>query len=259
MENKITRYNIRVIDRTINVLKLLSDGIPRTLTAISREISISSSTVFRILATLSSYNFIQKDDNTDEYKLGLACLELASTYLDSVDIRQQARPELKKLRDLTSETVHLAILDQMEVVYLDKFHTLHAIGMMSSHVGGRAPAYCTGLGKVMLAYQDQDIVRAYYQENGMIEYTGKTITDVETLMKHLAQIRSQGFSKDDGEHEHDVRCLAVQIYDFSGSVVAAISISGPSERLNSIDQDHKLIGWIQQAGMEISKNMGYSP
>lgn len=241
------------------MLKLLSDGIPRTLTDISREISISSSTVFRILATLSSYNFIQKDDNTDEYKLGLACLELASTYLDSVDIRQQARPELKKLRDLTSETVHLGILDQMEVVYLDKFHTLHAIGMMSSHIGGRAPAYCTGLGKVMLAYQDQDIVRAYYQENEMIEYTGKTITDVETLMKHLVQIRSQGFSKDDGEHENDVRCLAVQIYDFSGSVVAAISISGPSERLSSIDQDHKLIGWIQQTGKEISKNMGYSP
>ena len=167
MDIKTSRYNIRVIDRTINVLKLLSDGIPRTLTDISREISISSSTVFRILATLSSYNFIHKDDNTDEYKLGLACLELASTYLDSVDIRQQARPELKKLRDLTSETVHLGILDQMEVVYLDKFHTLHAIGMMSSHVGGRAPAYCTGLGKVMLAYQDQENVRAYYEERGM--------------------------------------------------------------------------------------------
>lgn len=258
MQNKNTRYNIRVVDRTLNLLKLLSDGNPRTLTEISREISISSSTVFRILSTLSSHNFIQKDEKNGEYKLGLAFLEMAGAFFKSVDVRQQALPELEKIRDLTSETIHLGILDQMEVVYLEKFHGLHAIGLMSSRIGGRAPAYCTGLGKVMLAYQDQENVRAYFEARGMKEFTVKTITDVDALIDHLVQIRDQGFSIDDGEHENGVRCVAAPIFDFTGNVVAAISLSGPSERLDPIAQNQKLIEWIREAGAEISKKMGYS-
>ncbi len=258
MENAKTRYNIQVVDRTISLLKLLSDGKPRTLTDISRETSFSSSSVFRILATLSSHNFIQKNDTTGEYELGLSCLEMASAFIKSVDIRQQALPELEKIRDLTSETVHLCILDQMEIVYLEKLHGLHAIGLMSSQIGRRAPAYCTGVGKAMLAYQDQDNVRAYFKERGLREFTENTITDVDMLMDHLAQIRGQGYSIDDGEHENGVYCVAVPIFDFSGSVVAAISISGPSERLAPIGQSQTLIDWIQETGAEISKKMGHS-
>ncbi len=258
MQNKNSRYNIRVVDRTLNLLKLLADGKPRTLTEISREISINSSTVFRILATLSSHNFIHKNDNTGEYKLGFSCLEMAGAFFRSIDIRQQALPELEEIRDLTSETVHLGVLDQMEVVYLEKLQGLHAIGLMSSRVGGRSPAQCTGLGKAMLAYQDQENVRVYFEENGMKEYTKKTITDVDALIDHLDQIRDQGYAIDDEEHENGVHCVAVPIFDFSGSVVAAISISGPSERLAPISQSQTLLDRIQKAGVEISKKMGYS-
>lgn len=258
MEKTRTRYNIRVVDRTICLLKLLSDGKPRTLTEITQETSLSSSSVFRILATLSSHNFIQKDAITGKYKLGLSCLEMAGSFLKSVDFRQQALPELEKIRDLTSETVHLCILDQMEVVYLEKLHGLHAIGLMSSRIGGRSPAHCTGVGKAMLAYQDQENVRAYYEERGLKEFTNKTITDVDMLMDHLDQIKGQGYSIDDGEHEKGVWCVAAPIFDYSGSVVAAISISGPSERLAPISQRKTLIDWIQDAGAEISKKMGHS-
>jgi DNA-binding IclR family transcriptional regulator len=183
---------------------------------------------------------------------------MAGAFFKSVDVRQQALPELEKIRDLTSETIHLGILDQMEVVYLEKFHGLHAIGLMSSRIGGRAPAYCTGLGKVMLAYQDQENVRAYFEARGMKEFTVKTITDVDALIDHLVHISDQGFSIDDGEHENGVRCVAAPIFDFTGNVVAAISLSGPSERLDPIAQNQKLIEWIREAGAEISKKMGYS-
>lgn len=258
LEETNTRYNIRVVDRTLNLLKLMSDGKTRTLTEIARETSISSSSVFRILATLSSHNFIQKDDNTGEYELGLSCIEMAGAFFKSVDIRQQALPELEKIRDLTSETVHLCILDQMEVVYLEKLHGLHAIGLMSSQIGRRAPAYCTGVGKALLAYQDQGNVRSYFKERGMREFTENTITNVDMLMDHLDQIRGQGYSIDDGEHENGVYCIAVPIFDFSGSAVAAISISGPSERLAPIGQSQTLINWIQDTGVAISKKMGHS-
>ncbi len=183
---------------------------------------------------------------------------MAGAFLRSIDIRKEALPELEKIRDLTSETVHLGILDQMEVVYLEKLQGLHAIGLMSSRVGGRSPAQCTGLGKAMLAYQDQEKVRAYFKERGMKEYTEKTITDVDALIDHLDQIRDQGYAIDDEEHENGVHCVAVPIFDFSGSVVAAISISGPSERLAPIGQSQTLLDWIREAGAEISKKMGYS-
>jgi IclR family KDG regulon transcriptional repressor len=135
-----TRYNIRVVDRALMVLELLSDGQPRSLTEISKELKFSNSSVFRILATLSSHNFIEKNENSGEYTLGLSCLKMAGAFYKGVTLRQQAMPVLERLRDQTSETVHLGVMDQMEVVYLEKLHGLHAIGLMSSTIGGRSPS-----------------------------------------------------------------------------------------------------------------------
>ena len=134
-----TRYNIRVLDRAIRLLSLLSDGIPRTPVEISEGIGLSSSTTFRILATLTYYNLIKRDEKSGEFSLGLACLELARAYQDTNDLRRVALQELHELRDEVKETVHMCILDKMEIVYVEKIDGLHAIGIMSSRIGGRAP------------------------------------------------------------------------------------------------------------------------
>ena len=252
-----SRYNIRVVERTLNLIKLLADGKPRALTDISRELEISSSTVFRILATLVSHNFIQKDDGSGEYRLGISCLEMAGAFFNTIDIRQEALPELERLRDITSETVHLGLLDKMEVVYLEKIHGLHAIGLMSSRVGGRSPAYCTGLGKALLAYEDPRIVRRYFLEHGLQKFTSNTITEIDALMKELDRIRTRGYALDEGEHEEGVRCVAVPIVDFSYHTVAAISISGPSDRLDPFAEESKMLRWIQESADVISKRMGH--
>lgn len=124
------RYNIRVLDRAISILKLLSDGKPRTHLEVSEGIDLSPSTTFRLLATLSYHNYVKRDEKTNRYTLGLACLELAHAYQASNDLRRVALPELEALRDDVKETVHLAILDQMEIVYVEKLSGLHAIGIM---------------------------------------------------------------------------------------------------------------------------------
>jgi DNA-binding IclR family transcriptional regulator len=257
LEEKENRYHIRAVDRAIRILSLLSDGKPRTLTELSEAIDISGSTTFRLLATLASSNYVERVGQSGAYRLGLTCLELVRAYQESNDIRQSALPELEMLRDDTKETVHLAVLDKMEVVYVEKLHGLHAIGLMSSRVGGRSPAYCTGVGKVLLAYSDPEFVRGYFEQAGLHVYSDTTIQGIDQLMDHLQQVRCQGYALDRGEHEAEVRCVAAPIFDMSGRAVAAISVSGPAARLEPIDTKLGLIEKTRQSARRISSRLGY--
>lgn len=241
----------------MRILATLSDGKARTLTELSRDIGINSSTTFRLLATLAQYNYVERDPSSGGYRLGLTCLELARAYHIGSDIRQEAMSTLEALRNATTETIHLAILDQMEVVYLEKLQGLHAVGLMSSRVGGRSPAYCTGLGKVLLAYADPQVVRDYFDRFGLYRYTSETIQTLDTLMDHLSDVRARGYSFDRGEHEAEVRCVAAPILDISGQVVAAISISGPAARLDPIENKQDLITRIKEAADTISTKLGF--
>jgi DNA-binding IclR family transcriptional regulator len=254
-----TRYNIRVLDRAIRLLSLLSDGKLRTPVEISEGIGLSPSTTFRILATLSYYNFIKRDEKTGQYSLGLACLELARAYQDTNDLRRVALPELEALRDDIKETVHLCILDKMEIVYLEKLSGLHAIGIMTSRVGGRSPAHCTGVGKILLAYLDPGQVRDHFALYGLPAFTGTTITDLDDLMCELDKVSRQGYALDRGEHEHEVRCVATPIFDIDGLAVAALSISGPSARMEPLEDNAQIIEKAKETAMRISRQLGYAP
>ena len=253
------RYHIRALDRALRLLSLLSDGKPRTSMEISEGIRLSPSTTFRILVTLASHNFVIRNENNGQYRLGLACLQLARGYQDTNDIRRVALPLLESLRDDIKETVHLAILDNMEVAYLEKLSGLHAIGIMSSRVGGRAPAYCTGVGKILLAYQDPQMVEEHFTTYGLNRYTETTITDLLDLMGELDATRKRGYSFDNGEHEHEVRCIAAPIFDLNGKAVAAVSVSGPYARLDPLEENHEMIEKVIRTALEISLQSGYRP
>jgi len=252
------RYNIRAVDRGLLVLSVLSDGKPRTLTDLSEEIALNSSTTFRLLATLTYHNYVERDEQTGEYRLGLACLELARAYHAGNTIRRAALPQLERLRDDSTETVHLGVLNKMEVVYLEKLHGLHAVGLMTSRVGGRSPAYCTGLGKALLAYADPQKVREYFGQNDLTRYTNTTIQNLDELMTDLEQIRRQGYAFDQGEHEAEVRCVAVPIFDANGQTVAALSVSGPQGRLDPLDGKPELIERTREAARAISARLAYN-
>jgi len=253
------RYNIRALDRAISILSLLSDGVPRTPAEISEQLGLSPSTTFRMVSTLAYYRYVRRDKKTNQYQLGLACLELAQAYVASDDIRRVALSELEALRDETKETIHLAVLDKMEIVYLEKLPGLHAIGMMSSRIGGRAPAFCTGVGKLLLAYQDQDNVREYYSSHGFSRFTNATIVDLDQLMNEFNDICQQGFAFDRGEHESEVRCIATPIFNLNGQIEAAISISGPSIRMDPLEENNEMIEKAMQTALNISRQLGYVP
>jgi DNA-binding IclR family transcriptional regulator len=254
---KSNRYNIRVVDRAISVLIVLADGKPRTLTELSKEIDISSSTTFRLLATLLSHNLVRQEDSTGQYRLGLACLELARAYSTGNEIRSIALPVLEGLRNVTKETVHLAVLDELEIIYLEKLEGLHAIGLMSSRVGRRAPAYCTGIGKALLAQIDSDLIASLLQDITLKQYTDMTIIDERKLLAHLELVRNRGYALDLGEHENDVRCVAAPVFDQTGKTVAAISVSGPKDRIDPVESNHLLIEQTTEAASTISGQLGY--
>ena len=253
-----SRYNIRVLDRAFRVLGLLSDGKPRTLNEVSETIGLSPSTTFRLLTTMASHSYVKRDEKDNKYQLGLACLYLARAYQDSNDLRKIVLPELETLRDETKETVHLAIFDDMEVVYLEKLPGLYAMGIMSSRVGGRSPAHCTGLGKVFLAFQDPSQVRSIFEQRGLQRYTETTITDLDELMEHLEIVRQKGYAFDKGEHESEVRCVATPIFNIDGQVIAALSISGSSIRFDPLDKNTEIIRKACQTAANISLQLGYS-
>ena len=251
------RYNIRVLDRAFRVLSLLSDGKPRSMQEISEGIELSTSTTYRLLSTLTYYNYIQRNEQTTLYYLGLACLELAHAYQESDDTRRVALPELEALRDEIKETVHLAVIDRMQIIYLEKLAGLHAIGIMTSRVGARMPAYCTGLGKVLLAYQNPEQVIQYFTTHEMRQFTSTTITNIDILMDQLNIIKKSGYGFDIGEHEYEVRCVAVPIFDINNKVVAALSVSGPAARLDPVENNKGLIDQARETAINISRKLGY--
>ncbi len=251
------RYNIRVLDRAIDILTLLADGERRTLTDISDAVQLSSSTTYRLLASLLSRHLVERQEESNSYKLGLACLQLAWAFRESNPIRHMALPHLQVLRDATGETVHLAVLQQADVVYLEKLPGLHSVGIMSSQVGARFPAYCTGLGKALLAFSDVGQVRALLTSTTLTRFTDTTIVTLDDLMRHLADGRQRGYVFDRGEHEADICCVAAPLVGRQGTLIAAISVAGPASRLGPIEDNRPVIDGVVEAARAISATLGY--
>lgn len=250
------RYRIRAVERALSLLRVFLDHDGDLgATEISKHLNLDLSTTFRMLVTLQAQGFVEQDPTTGKYRLGVTCLELGSRFLRSNDIRKRALEAMDALRNEFGETIHLTVLDGNEVVYLEKLAGLHPIGFMSSRVGGRAPTHCTGVGKALLAYLPDEELRARFPSPRLTRYTDTTITDLETLRAELAQVRERGYAIDQQEHEIGVKCVAVPIFDHKG-IAAAMSVSGPVERMDQHMTEGGLIEKLKQAAAEISAQMG---
>ncbi|MDI7274825.1 MAG: IclR family transcriptional regulator [Anaerolineae bacterium] len=256
---RLRKYDVRSVRRALALLKAFSVEEPQlSLRELSERLKLSLSTTFRFLATLEHERFVQHDKETGKYSLGLACLELGFVCRTSIRLRERVLPLLEGLRDEWRETVHLGILDKetMEVVYIEKLDGLLPIIYMASRVGGRSPAYCTGLGKVLLAHHDQEAVSSFYSKSGLHRYTPNTIVDVGDLMAHLAEIRKRGFGIDDEEHEPGVKCIAAPVWDAHGEVCAAFSVSGPAPRMSAAIADGGLPSAVARSAEAMTARLG---
>jgi DNA-binding IclR family transcriptional regulator len=224
-------YQVQVLDRALAILDILSAGGPDlSLGEISNKLKLHKSTAHRLIMVLERHKLIERNSVNGRYRLGLKLFELGTRAVSRLDLRERSRPVLERLVLETGETVHLGILDDTEVVYLDKVEPARSV-RMSSSVGRRNPAYCTAMGKAILAYLPEAQVEAIVRKHGLKAMTANTITSFLELKAELAAIRDQGYSIDDEEIEEGVRCVGCVVRDFSGGPVAAISVSGPAFRL----------------------------
>jgi len=256
-EHQTPKYQVRSVKRALTLLRtFLAHDRELSAAELSKETGLDPSTVFRLLLTLEAQGFVEVNHSTGKYRPGVTVLELGSRFLMNNDIRTRSIAHLERLRDEFGETVHLTILNGSEVVYLEKLAGLHPIGFMSSRVGDRNPAHCTGVGKVLLAYLPDEELAARYPDGQLTRYTDQTITDLEQLRLELARVRERGYAIDQEEHEPGVKCVAAPTFDHKG-IAAAISVSGPVKRVDHHIANNDLIDKLRQAAAEISEQMGW--
>ena len=203
----------------------------RSLAEISREVDAHKSSVFRVLTTLEAAGFLEKDPQSGKYRLGLKILDLAGRVLGRYDIRQVAAPFMEELARETEEVIHLAVLDGADIVYLEK-KGQGQILTVATRVGGRNPAYASSMGKILLADLSEPELKAILGRGKLKKLTPNTIDEITKLIDELAVIREQGFALDNEETFPGIRCVVAPIRNARGRVIAAVSVTVPSQRMD---------------------------
>ena len=197
---------------------------------LARRLGVAKSTVHRLAVTLVADGMLERNPDSGKYRLGIALFRLGSLVRRRMILSNEARPLLRELREKVNETVHLAVLDGNEIMYVYNLESTQAIRMRSD-VGVRKPAYCTAEGQAILAFQPPDVVERVVRA-GLPVRTPQTITDATALRKVLDGIRQRGCAIEDQESEIGMRCVAAPLRNDTGEVVAAIGLAGPVSRLS---------------------------
>ncbi len=222
---------VETLLRFFKIVELLEKSGELRLKDIADRLEIDKSTIHRFLKTLLRHNYVKMNPTNKKYSLGLKFLNIATGVIDSMDIRNIAHPYLIKLEEITGETIHLTTFDGKRVVYIDKIESPKPIRMYS-RIGNIAPIYCTAAGKVILAFQDDEVIEKIVNELDFIPRTEKTITDRKIFIRSLEDVREKGFAVDNLENEENINCIAAPIRDYSRKVRYAISISAIKARMN---------------------------
>ena len=254
---KQRKNTVQSAAKLFRVLEVLAENEGRMkLSELVRAMDVPASTAHRLVSSLYDLGYVNKDNYTGEYTLGLRILSLASVVLKKLDLRRVAYPFLEKLRDKVGETANLVVLDGDEVLYIEKVESRATIRAFSL-IGKRAPVHATAAGKVLLADMAWPDVLAILEKRGMPKLTEKTVTNPKVLMEKLYEANMHGYSLDNEECELEVVCIAAPVRNHSGKTVASLSVSGPKDRIYG-ENFQQYIGLIKGNALEISKALGYN-
>jgi IclR family transcriptional regulator, KDG regulon repressor len=243
-----------------HICRILDCFTPERTTLGVREVArltdLSSSTVGRLMKSMLALDILQQNNETKQYQLGIRLLIWTGVYLASLDIRSTALPVMSDLQATTLETISLYILDGTDRVCVERLESPQRVRIVT-RLGLRLPLYAGSAGKVILAYLTQDKRETILSSIPLQPYTRHTITDIDQLKRDLSSIQERGYAYSHGEWIEDASGVAAPIYDSSGEVSGALTISGPSQRFNQdvIKNYGKL---LIPAAMEISRGMGYT-
>jgi DNA-binding IclR family transcriptional regulator len=259
MRRSKSDYVIHTVRNALRVLEAFRDEVELGVTELARRLNLHKNNVFRILATLEQQGYVEQVGENEAYRLGVRCLELGRAYGASRSLLRLARPLLEELARRSGESAHLGELREFEVVHLDG-EQAHQIVQTGLRVGRTLPAHCTALGKVLLACSRPDEQERFAREvigRGLGARTPRTLVDRDKLLEHLHGVAAQGFAMDLEECERGLCCAAAPVYDASGRLVGALSISGPSFRLPQDALQRSAIPAVLDAAQRLSRQLGY--
>ncbi len=258
MQRAKSEYAIQTVTNALRVLQAFETDEQLGVTELARRLHLHKNNVFRLLATLEESHWVEQT-HAELYRLGASCLRLSQSLTRTRLITRHARPALASLCRETGETTHLGVLRDFEVVHLDGEQ---ASGMISGslRIGERLPSHCTALGKVLLACGARDALEGYDRDvvakQGLVARTEAAIVDRDKLIEHLRHVAARGFALDIEECERGMSCAAVPIIDASGRLVGAISVSGPSFRLDPDTLESRIVPPLLAVGAELSRLLG---
>jgi DNA-binding IclR family transcriptional regulator len=245
---------LRTIRKATQVLDLFSLGRPEWgVSEVARVLGLPKSTTSELMSTLADQRLLSRTVK-GRYRLGWRLFELSQTLLDTTEFRIEARRVMEDLVRGWGETVHLAVLDGVQAVYVEKMQPSPAVQIKISRAGARLPAHCSGVGKVLLAHCEWEYVAGLLEDQGIQALTENTITDLEALSEELERVRNRGYAYDNEEITLGLCCVAAPIYDSKGEVVAAISFSVPAYRFRPRVSEYTAA--ILDAARYISENAG---
>lgn len=232
---------VNAVERTMLILETIAKKNKIILSDIAKETKIHKSTVFRFLNTLEDLGYIAKNPKDEKYFLTTKMNNFHSTSSLEGVLLEEGIQIIETIAKHTKETVHLAKLDNNKLTYLYKIESTQTLRVSTaSHIAGEAPLYCTGLGKAMLAFLNDDQRNKIINNINFIKFTDTTITDNKTLLKELEEIKKRGYSIDNEEHEIGIMCVSAPIL-VREKPIAAISISGPVQRMKDNIQKYSIL------------------
>jgi DNA-binding IclR family transcriptional regulator len=244
---------IQVLERMFSLLDLLASHTdPVSLKEISAKTGLHPSTAHRILNDLTLGRYVDRPE-AGSYRLGMRLLELGNLVKARLDVRDAAIGPMRELHKLTHQPVNLSVRQGDEIVYIERAYSERSGMQVVRAIGGRAPLHLTSVGKLFLAHDEPQRVRAYATRTGLAGHTRNSITDIGTLERELGRVKQYRHARDNEELELGVRCMAAGIYDDQGKLVAGLSISAPADRL-----EESWLARVADTAAKISSALGYT-
>lgn len=246
---------VQVLDRSLDIIEIVAatqQGLG--ISQIAEKTGLPKATAHRLVTALCTRGYLQKDHG-NTYQVGIKLIEVASYYINELELQTEVRPYLKEIVQQLNLTAHLGVLDKDKVVYVEKQDLFSRFGLYAQ-IGYRIPAYCSSMGKCLLSALSEEKLSETLQGGSFVRFTANTITDFKALKQELQKVRNRGWAIDDQEERIGQRCVGAPIYDYRGEMIAAISASGSMETLPD-EKIEKVASYVMRIAREISRKIGY--
>ncbi len=245
---------VQVIERMFALMDVLASRKESiSLKEISEKTGLHPSTTHRLLNDLAIGRFVDRSQ-PGSYRLGMRLLELGNLVKNRLNVRDAALVPMRRLHKLIQQPVNLSMRQGDEIIYIERAFSERSGMQVVRAIGGRAPLHLTSVGKLFLATDDAQRVRAYATRTGLSGHTKNSLTDLSALERELSKVQQYGYAQDNEELELGVRCMAAGVYDDQGTLVAGLSISAPAGRL-----EDEWLPKLQATAQEISTTLGFKP